>query len=230
MEILSYYAVMSIILALIWILIFINKAELRTEMLVISIFSIFLLPIWIATQAVAQGAMQELFSSLSFLDLIFLFSISGIASTIFHVFFGKHYTNMPKPKRQKNRDIMAQVWILGTFFGLLLFVWVTILLAVIFGLSTPTALLIAAIIVAVYIVSHRHDLLGDAIWSAIFTAFIVFVASTLGSAFTQTTPAIPFIQSGNFIQGVSMDLIYWALALGLVLGPLYEFIRRKLLK
>ncbi len=230
MEALSYYAVMSLILALTWILIFVTKEKLRTEMLLISIFSIFLLPIWIATQAVGQGAVQELFSSLSFLDLIFLFSVSGIAATIFHVFFGKHYENMPKPKRKKDRDIIAHIWILAIFFGLLLFVWTTILLAVVFGLSTPVALLIAAIILTVYITSHRHDLLGDAIWSAIFTAFIVFVASTLGSAFTQTTPAIPFIQTGELIQGVSVDLIYWALALGLVLGPLYEFIRRKLLK
>ncbi|MBT3230971.1 hypothetical protein HN358_04320 [Candidatus Uhrbacteria bacterium] len=230
MEALSYYSVMSLILALTWILIFVTKEELRKEMLIISIFSIFLLPIWIATQAVAAGSMQALFSSLSFLDLIFLFSVAGIASTVFHVFFGKHYQNMPKPKRKKERDVIASAWILGTFFGLLLFVWATILLTVAFGLTTSVALLIAAIILAVYITSHRHDLLGDSIWSAIFTAFIVFLASTLGSAFTSTTPVIPFIQTNEFINGVSLDLIYWALALGLVLGPLYEFIRRKLLK
>ena len=230
MEALSYYAVMSLILALTWILIFIYKEELRTEMLVISIFSIFLLPIWIATQAVGQGAVQELFSSLSFLDLIFLFSVSGIAATIFHVFFGKHYSNMPKPRKKKDQDMVAHIWLLAIFFGMLLFVWTTILLTVAFDLLTPVALLIAAIIVAVYIISHRHDLLGDAIWSAIFTAFIVFIASTLGAAFTQTTPAIPFIQTNEFVNGVSVDLIYWALALGLVLGPMYEFIRRKLLK
>jgi len=230
MEVLSYYSVMSIILALTWILIFVTKEELRREMLIISVFSIFLLPIWIATQAVGQGAVQELFSSLSFLDLLFLFSVSGIAATVFHVFFGKHYDNLPKLHRKKDRDVIAQIWILGIFFGLLLFVWTTILLGVIFNLTTPIALLIAAIIVAVYITSHRHDLLGDSIWSAIFTAFIVFVASSLGSAFTHTSPVIPFIQSNEYIQGVSVDLMYWALALGLVLGPLYEFIRRKLLK
>lgn len=230
MQVFSYYTVMTIILALLWILIYVSKEKLRTEMLVISIFAIFLLPVWIATQAVTQGAMQELFTSLSFLDIIFLFSTAGISATIFHAFFGKRYTDMPLSKKKKERDVIAHTWILGIFFGFLLFIWATILLSAIFHLSTAAALLIAAIILAVYIISHRHDLLGDSIWSALLTAFVVFLASSLGSAFTQTSPVIPFIQTGELVNGVPLDLIYWSLALGLILGPLYEFVRRKLLK
>lgn len=230
MEVLSYYSVMCLILTLVWILMFITKPELRREMFVLSILSLFLLPVWVITQTTGPDEIQNLFHSLSFLDLLFLFSLSGISSSIYHIFFGKHYTQMPKPKRKKDRDLLMHAWILGIFFGLLAFVWLTILFSAAFHLATPIALLIAALIVSVYIVSHRHDLLGDVIWSAVLTGFLVFIVSSLGAAFTDTTPAIPFIQTDAFIQGASLDLIYWALALGLVLGPMYEFIRHKLLK
>lgn len=229
MEVLSYYSVMTLILALTWILIFLTKPELRREILLISVLGVVLLPIWITTQISSGFRIIDDFSSVQLLDLLFLFSISGISATIYHAFFGKHYHNMPKISSKKNKDAIAQLWATRLFLSFIFFVWITILLATFFHLSIAYSILLSAIMIVIYIISHRQDLLGDSIWSAILTAIIVLLASNLGSIFTHTTPVIPFIDSGAFINGVSVDLLCWSLALGLILGPLYEFTRRKLL-
>ncbi|EKD47430.1 MAG: hypothetical protein ACD_66C00065G0001 [uncultured bacterium] len=229
MEVLSYYSVMTLILALTWILIFLAKPDVRREILLISVLGVALLPIWFTTQISTGFNMMADFSSIRLLDLMFLFSVSGISATIFHVFFGKHYQNIPKIKSAKNKDAIAQWWATRLFLSFLFFIWVTILLASFFKIPMAYSILISAIMLVIYMISHRQDLLADSILSAILTAFIVLLASNLGSLFTHTTPVIPFINSGTYFYGISADLLCWALALGLVLGPLYEFTRRKLL-
>lgn len=229
MEVLSYYSVMTLILALTWILIFLAKPDVRREILLISVLGVALLPIWLTTQISTGFDMVEDFSSIRILDLLFLFSVSGISATIYHVFFGKHYENMPKIKSAKNDDAVAQWWATRLFLSFLFFIWVTILLTAFFNIPIAYSILISAIMLVIYMISHRQDLLTDSIFSAILTAFIVLLASNLGSLFTHTTPVIPFIDSGNLVYGVSADLLCWSLALGLILGPLYEFTRRKLL-
>ncbi|MFH1611222.1 MAG: hypothetical protein ABIA83_01325 [Patescibacteria group bacterium] len=227
MEVLSYYSVMTLILALTWILIFVANNKLRREIIIISLLAIFLLPVWTVTQAGTGQEMQNLFSSLAILDFLFLFSVSGISATIFHIFFGKHYHNLPKLKKQKNKQVISQFWILRIFITFLTFVWIAIFFSMLLGLSVTYSLLISAIIITVYVTCHRKDLLADSIWSALLTALIVYIASFLGSVFTHTTPVIPFIQTNEFFYGASVNLLCWAFTLGLVLGPLYEYIRHK---
>lgn len=223
----TYYLVFSILLFFVWICIYGIKHELRREMLILGIFSLFLMPFLFTLNNIDANEMTVGFRTLSFVDLLFAFSLSGIAGTIFHALFGKHYHLLPKSERPslKDRQSYAQTWVLRFFLLFISFSWGTILLHVLFELSLPYAFLIASVIVSTYMISHRHDLLADAIWSSILTALIVFIASFIASTFTGIEIAIAPIVSSVTVLGVPADLLIWSFAAGLVLGPLYEYIR-----
>ncbi|MFH1712333.1 MAG: hypothetical protein ABH846_03825 [Patescibacteria group bacterium] len=228
----SYYTIIILILMLIWTVIFISRPDLRREMVTLGVLAIFLLPLALTVGSQTQLDIQNNFSQLSLTDMFFAFLLAGIAGVIFHALFGKHYHKLPKPKKTKNKqpDTVAHFWVLRLFLAFLFFVWGVVLLGYIFDLSLPEAVILASIMVAIYIVSHRRDLLADALWSAALTMLIVFITASVASIFAQTNFGITPIYSDASIFSVPLDLIIWSAALGLALGPLYEYIRRMQLK
>ncbi|PIX62287.1 hypothetical protein CO057_00635 [Candidatus Uhrbacteria bacterium CG_4_9_14_0_2_um_filter_41_50] len=226
----SYYFIVTLILILVWALIFATKQELRKEMIILGVLSLFLLPLAFTIQTSDEREIQHLFSSLSIMDLIFSFGISGIAGVIFHVFFGKHYHLMPIIKSAKKENELATWWVLRLFFSILFFVWITLFLALGFDLSSASAMLISAIMISIYIISHRNNLLIDSILSGVLTAMIVFLIVSLAGIFSQAPIDISFINVETYFAGVPVELLLWSLALGIVLGPLYEYTRRIELK
>ncbi|MBU0613778.1 hypothetical protein KJ766_00630, partial [Patescibacteria group bacterium] len=92
--------------------------------------------------------------------------------------------------------------------------------------SLPSATLISSVVFAVYMISHRHDLLMDCIWSGVLTTSVVFLASSLALLAGDVQFGITPIISDLTILSVPVDLLVWSLAFGIVLGPIYEYIRR----
>ncbi|MFH1631591.1 MAG: hypothetical protein ABIA47_01015 [bacterium] len=225
MEVFTYYNIFVIILALVWFLIYLTHQDVRREMLVLGIFAIFLMPLAFTLGDPASLDAQSKFAQIQIADVLFAFTLAGIAGASFHALFGKHYHKLPKSKRP-TEALPAQVWLMRLLIAFLIFVWGVVLLTIIFELSTTQAALISAIVIAVYVVSHRHDLLSDAIWSAFLTTIIVFLASLLATLFTGVDFTIGPISSTATFLDVPVDLLVWSAALGLALGPLYEFIRR----
>lgn len=227
---LTPYPTFVLILALSWFVLFLSNVELRRELIVLGVLALFLLPLTFTIHA-DETATQALFNALTFLDLIFVFTVAGIAGTIFHAMLGKHYHSIPVVKGKRSKDQhLAQWWLLRLFFAVLFFLWGVMLLVFGFDLSLAKAVLVAAIMIAIYMVSHRHDLLLDSIVSGFLTMFIVFLAATLGSWFSADPIDIGLITSSGAIAGVPTDLLLWSLGLGIVLGPLYEYVRRVELK
>lgn len=227
-ELLSYYSVFTMVLGLIWLAIFILQAELRREMLILGVFSLFLLPLAFTVGTVDAVILDYRFAQLSLADLFFSFFITGIAGSIFHAVFGKHYHRLPKVRMRgrKEEEHVAQFWMMRLFLSLLIFVWAVVLLALVFDLELPEAVLLSAIGFLIYILSHRRDLLADSLWSAALTAMIVFISASIAGIISTTSFEISPVYSAAFIGNVPVDLIIWSLALGLALGPLYEYIRR----
>ena len=212
-DILSYQLIITFIMALVWALLFLHKPEVRREMLVLSTLSLILLPLSRTASSIAEEITVTL-AQIQFIDLLFIFASAGIGGVIFHEIFGKHYHRLPKNKKKKasEQSIMSQYWLLRLIFLLLAFVWTVLLLSIFFDLETPFATFIAAIFVVVYIASHRHDLFVDSLMSGAITAFLVLIGGAVAGLFFHP-------------EGLT-SLLLVAGALGLALGPAYEYIRR----
>lgn len=224
MEVFSSYEIMTGLLVVLWIALFVHERELRLEMLVLGILGLFLLPL---SFTVLQGTdVSYGFSQLTVADLLFTYVIASLAGVLFHAVLGKHYHLLPTKKHREPTESLAQWWLIRLLFALLFFVWMTLLLALAFEVSLAGSVFLAAVILSIYLVSHRHDLLYDAIVSALLTGFIVFLAGELAAVFTGLPIAISVVESSGSIGSVPNDLIIWSLGVGLILGPLYEYIRR----
>jgi len=231
-DIFTYYHLFVALLFGFWILIFLSRSELRREMLLLGILAVFLIPLVFTINQIDVSEVRIRFTAITFADLLFAFSLSGIAGTAFHAIFGKHYHKLPSSGKKKvsKDDSIAQIWFMQFFIAFLLLIWGVVLMNLFFNIPVLTGFFLSAVIISVYMISNRHDLLSDAIWSAFLTGFIAFLSSTLASIFTNTDFTISPITSSATFLGVPADLLLWSIAAGLVLGPLYEFIRTLELK
>jgi hypothetical protein len=93
------------------------------------------------------------------------------------------------------------------------------------GVTAPYATIVCAVLFVLYFITHRHDLLIDSIWSGFLTTFVVVLAGTIAASVTEVEYVISPIRSHDLVLGVPFDLLLWAIACGLALGPIYEFIR-----
>lgn len=228
---LSYYQIIVFSLSLVWFLIIVIKPELRREMLILGTFSLFLLPLAFTVNEGFGSNAPGAFVELSLMDLIFSFVLAGIAGGIFHTIFGKHYHRLPKIKPMvRTKEPFAQFWFIRLFLAFMVFTWGVVLLSFLFGLNIATATLFSSIVVALYILSSRKDLLIDSLVSALLTGFIVFIAAWIASSFSAIDFTISPISSTSTFLAVPIDLLLWSGAIGLAIGPLYEFIRRFELK
>lgn len=79
---------------------------------------------------------------------------------------------------------------------------------------------------AVYIIVHRHDLLTDVLLSGLLTGLVAFIAGTVAILGSSVDFQSMLIAEHGRIGNVPLDLVTWAIAFGIALGPLYEYIRR----
>ena len=94
---------------------------------------------------------------------------------------------------------MAQFWVLRIFITLLVFVWLTLFFSVAFSFSTALAMLFSAIILALYIVGHRHDLLVDCLGSGLLTGLLTLSVAGFAGALFHTPIDIAFLAQTNYI-------------------------------
>lgn len=225
----SFYGLVTVLLGLVWAIIFSLNPKLREEQLILGILAVFLLPFIFIIRLLDATTLSLDFSALSTIDLGFAFFLAGIAGTIFHATFGRHYHHLPvhenHPLHNPNKKI-AQTWIAKLFLMLLLFCWAMVFLTVGLEVTTPYALIVSAIIFLIYFLSYRHDLLVDSLWSGFLTTFIVLMAGIIASATIGTEFSLSMIRSQDTVFGVPVDMLLWAVACGIALGPIYEFVRK----
>ena len=99
-----------------------------------------------------------------------------------------------------------------------------------FDLAPAPAALATAIVMAVYIVIHRHDLLVDALLSALLMGVVTYITAAIALLGSPVDFTSSVIESRGYIGSVPVDILTWSVAFGLALGPLYEYIRRLAVK
>jgi len=160
----------------------------------------------------------ELFNgwSIGIEDLIFGFTIGGIAAVIYEVFFGKKYMKRHLPAHPKwmfRVAVFGITWmIIGSF---------------VLGFNSIYVSILGFLIIAISIIFYRHDLLKDALFSGLLVGSLMFIFYFASGYFfngiIQKWWLLKNI-SGIIIFGAPLEELMWGFGWGFVAGPAYEFV------
>ncbi len=157
-------------------------------------------------------------------NIIIGFCLGGIAAVIYHVIFHKHFKHEKKGTRKHPEQPRSAFWLSNIMIILAVWYFIAVFLAFVFNINPIKTLIVGGIMVGIYIIADRKDLLADALLSAIFIAAFIFILENL--FFFRFYPNVP----AEILFGtVPVEEIAWAATIGFALGPLYEYSRRILL-
>lgn len=213
-----HYLLGSLFLLAVWLLIFISQKKLRKEMLIVSLL-------------VMPAALSEVFfvpgywlpdtigdPKLSIEDFIFSFAVGGIIAVIYELFM------KGKVKHQRLCNCYNGEILHGLILGvgvIVIFLTYTILkinfmYAVYLGVLTDIILIVIA----------RVDLIRKVVYSGLLFGLLYFL---FFSTFLLLVPG--FVKhwnlenlSGVVLLGVPIEEVIWAIGVGGLLGPIYEYL------
>jgi hypothetical protein len=206
----------SFLLLLIWSGFLIFSKETRKEQLLMSVVGLILTPGALnASLSFRAVDPQWIFIEIYAGPLLAAWSLFGIAAVCYQVAAGK--SSKPVSPRTHSTTfhwftllcLLAAGWILTSFVALAF-------------LQIPTipAISLGGLLVGLYLIAHRHDLLIDALGSGAIMALVVLLGQLMFSEtfFTSLQPSQSFGLA--VLQEVS-----WAAIVGFSVGPLYEYVK-----
>src|SRR3989338_365956 len=223
----------SLILFLVWLLFLFVSKETRKEQTIMSIVGLVLAPALLLIAGSSYRAIvpdQPLTFGIE--DLLFSFSLFGIASIIYHVLLGKHvHTFKGDRLRLKNP---AAYWMAHLILALGAWICLSLGAIVLFSIAPIQAILFGGAMIGVYIIASRNDLLVYALLSGLMTAALIFIFEQL--FFIRLFPNIATnyweweTLSKFILGGIPLEEILWAGVVGFTIGPMYEWLRRYSIK
>ena len=215
------YLIGTIIILIIWLILFFSRKDTRKEMLIISIIfgisGLIVAPIYLTDWWHPLTITKTL---IGIEDFLYGFAIAGIASVIYTLIFKKKVqikkTNKKgKIKRNKNYIIITLILIIS-FFGSFYLL----------NLSSFHSSIIAFIIPLSIIWIKRKDLIVNSILTGILLVILSF--------FAYWTPELinpGWITSAWYLDKISgiqllmvpIEDLIWIFLTGLYIGPLYEY-------
>ncbi|MBI3631970.1 MAG: hypothetical protein HY225_00785 [Candidatus Vogelbacteria bacterium] len=213
------YLIGDLFFALVWLILFSHRKDLRKEMLTMSLI---ISPLGISEIIYYKDYWRPEFIintgfNFGIEDLLFCFAIGGITAVIYEEVFDKTYSQRRDSRRPKHLLAIAASIILFIFIG-------NSLLGVNSIYVTSAVMLLAGLA----IIFIRHDLIKEAMMSGLLIGLAMFLFYTL--YFLLLFPGI--IQkwwllknlSGILLFGVPIEEILWGFCWGFIAGPIYEFI------
>lgn len=224
----SSFLIVSLVLFVVWLIFMLFSNETRREQVIMSIVGMVLSPgILIVVASDFRNVIATDSTAIGIEDLIFAFSLFGIAAVIYQVLVGRHAHKL-RGSRFDSKHIVH--WIGHLILILGLWAFGSLLMIHVFSLSTVNALMVGGLLVGMYIIADRHDLLMNALLSGLFTAGLVFVTEQIffvrlfpldASLFWQWNALSKFV-----IGGIPLEEIMWAAVVGFTIGPMYEWLRK----
>ncbi len=223
----------ALFLFVIWLLLVLVSKETRKEQIIMSLIGLLAAP---SLVFIASTDYQQLVNSqpipFGVEDLLFSFSLFGIASIIYHVLLGKHMHKF-RGKRLKIKNpavhfLFQFIFVLG--------VWACLSLGSVFlfQLDIIHAFFLGGLMIGIYIIADRHDLLIDALMSGLMMALLLFFVEHIFFFRLFPTDTSHFWQwstvSAFFLTNVPVVEIIWAAVVGFTIGPMYEWLRQRALK
>lgn len=216
----------SLALFAVWAVVLFLSKRTRHEQIVMSVIGLVLAPGAMAVASIDFRAAAAT-GTVGIEDLLFAFSVFGIASVIYQVALGKH------TKKLRGARILlanpAAHWLAHLVIALGIWALLALSLTVVLVLSTVQAVIVGGLMVGTYVIADRKDLLFDALLSGIFVAVLVFAAEQLFFVRLYPEAAAQYWQNGNLsglvLGGIPLEEILWAAVVGFAIGPLYEYMR-----
>jgi uncharacterized membrane protein len=222
----------SILLFVVWLALLLFVSETRREQVIMSVVGLVLAPgALLIASSDYRGALLEQRTTVGIEDLIFAFSLFGIASVIYQYLLGRHVHKLRGTKYEIRH---AGHWIAHLILALSLWFLTALLLTNFLSLNPIHAILCSGLLIGAHIIADRHDLTMNALLSGLFTAALVF--------FTEQIFFLRFFHigfdafwdfktiSGFIIGGVPVEEIAWAAVVGFAIGPMYEWLKRNELR
>ena len=223
------YLALTIPFIIIWILFFIFSKKTRFEQIVMSLLLAPAGPISEILYFQDYWRPESiLFTNIGsvrifFEDLLFCFLVGGVGSVIYEAIFRKH---LRKIKKINYKTGLIAIVITVLVISYLLFK---------VGVNSIFSTSIAAILGTVLIISQRKDLLLDSIFSGLGLMLVMFLSYFLLSLFVLNVEEL--LRKGWLLYESSLDLrivrniplteMIWGFSWGMLIGPLYEFARKK---
>jgi len=168
-------------------------------------------------------------SSFGIEDFIFSFALFGIAAVIYQVLIGKRATSW-RGKRYRAGKPMVH-WFSHLLLILGLWIFSALLMVTVFSLPSIHAFIVGGIMIGIYTIADRHDLLFNALLSGIMIAILIFLLEQFFfyRLYPETFSMFCLLSntSGYVIGSVPIEEVLWAAVVGFSIGPLYEYLRHE---
>ncbi len=213
----------SLALFAVWAMLLLLSRPTRREQLVMSLVGLVIAPAALFLAA-AEGT-SAVQGPIGVEDLIFAVSFFGVAAVAYEALMGVHLHAVRPARKEPKHPLLA--WAGRLLLALSFWAAVSVANLFVFELSVPRAAAAGALLVAVYVVAERKDLLLNALISGLFMSALVFLCQQL--FFVQLFPgeaAVRALSAPYIVGGVSTDVLLWSAMAGFAIGPLYEYVRR----
>jgi len=222
------YFVSTLPFVIAWVLVFILSKRTRKEQLFLSLL---LAPIGTISELLYFQDYWNPPSILSFNigpvrilleDFLFVFSVVGIGAVVYEAFFYKKLIKSRDKSIDKKLAFLV-VAVIGAVVSFSLFS---------LGINSIYATSVGFIAAALFIISQRKDLFVDSLISGVAVMLTMFISYFILIVLVSNTEQL--LKQGWLLYGTSMDLRFfgipftemvWGFAWGMVVGPLYEFLK-----
>jgi len=218
----------SLVLFGIWLAFLLVSSSTRKEQLIMSFVGLAIAPALLLISSIQSDVFNQATISVGIEDLVFSFSLFGIAAIIYHVLLGKHVHKLKGSRLHIPHPILH--WFLHLLLVLSLWVFFTLLFLALFQLSLIQSVTIGGLMIGIYIIADRHDLLTDAVLSSLFLTVLILAVEQL--FFVRWFPdAIAHIAPWNtipfyLISRIPSEEFIWTAVVGFTIGPMYEWLRK----
>lgn len=227
------FLITSLILFIAWLALFLFSNSTRREQMIMSAVGLMLAPgVLVIAANDYRNVLVESASGVGLEDLLFSFSLFGIAAVIYQVLVGCH---AHKLRGERWRHAHPAVhWYAHLIIVLGLWGFVSLLLIHVFELASIRALIVGGLMIGIYTIADRHDLLLNALLSGLLTAMLVFLSEQIFFVRLFPDAAASFWGTSEMslwlIGGIPLEELLWAAVVGFTIGPMYEWLRRYELK
>lgn len=203
----------------IWLILVLSRRDLFKEIIFISLIGAFVGPLselWYLTDYWKPLLFNNWMIGIE--DFLFGFFISGIATSLYEEVFGKRFI---KRNRKNPR------WYLGVFPFLILGIILTSILVFGVGINSLYSSAAILIIFSFVIIYKRRDLILDSLLSGILLGMIfILIYLVLLTVFPELINRFWYLDnlSNIFVLRIPVEELIWAFAVGMFVGPIYEFL------
>lgn len=223
----------SLVLFFIWLVLILCSNHTRREQLIMSVVGLVVAPgLLVLASNDYRNIVSDQLASIGIEDLLFSFSLFGISAVIYQVLVGKH-THKIRGDRYRAKH-PAIHWYVHLILVLGLWAVISLLFMDVFALHSVRALIAGGLLIGIYVIAERKDLLLDALLSGLFMAVLIFLTEQIFFVRLFPSAAEGFWRFTEMktvlIGGIPLEELLWAAIVGFAIGPMYEWLRRLELK